>query len=653
MTGYLGQLRRPRKAMRHSSFKPLLDVLEDRVQPSAGYISPEPLMPIDPIPPIGDSPGVISVSTQYLQLTRGGPSESFTVVLNSQPSAEVDATLAVYDPDAGMDGTTVALDQAHLVFTTDDWNTPQTINVSAAAGTTPLDDAELTILGTTTSADANFDAQAVPPITVDVTDPVSTPPGVVLSNQYLNVTRGGNGDSFTMALATQPTDNVTVTIAQSGGDALQVSPTTLTFTPQNWSTAQMVSVGPPTSGAGDQDDTLTLTDSSNDPNYNNGDLPTIDVQVTDPAAALAGVVVSTSTLTVTAGGPSVTYTLALASQPSADVTIAISQFSPILDPPLPIAVNNAIIARPIFGGGSATTLNITPQTLTFTSDNWSTPQTVTVSAPAGTGSPLGTSVFLDDAVTSNDANYDGIWAPEVSVNVQSPYGLVLSTQHLDLTPGASASYTIALASQPSADVTVAINQGSPIGMAQPMAPGIAFAPIWQGSLSLTISPQTLTFTPDDWNTPQTVTVAAVAGSPGMGVFGFASLVSTVTSSDPNYNNIQTLNVYVSTIGPIPVGPPVYLPPVSLPPVVSLPVGSTHPITPPKHSGHGSTGTTTKMPKPPTHTPITVTKHPTNTGTKTTKHPPSTGTTKPKPVTHHVVQTHTVTGWTTKNTHGVK
>ena len=67
-------------------------------------------------------------------------------------------------------------------------------------------------------------------------------------------------------------------------------------------------------------------------------------------------------------------------------------------------------------------------------------------------------------------------------------GLALSRTDLKIDEGASGTYTVALASQPAADVTVAIGQ---------RPPGRA-----------TVSPASLTFTADNWNTPQTVTITS-------------------------------------------------------------------------------------------------------------------------------------------------
>ena len=67
-------------------------------------------------------------------------------------------------------------------------------------------------------------------------------------------------------------------------------------------------------------------------------------------------------------------------------------------------------------------------------------------------------------------------------------GLALSRTDLEIDEGESGTYTVALASQPASDVTVQISQ---------RPPGRA-----------TVSPASLTFTADNWNTPQTVTITS-------------------------------------------------------------------------------------------------------------------------------------------------
>ncbi len=71
-------------------------------------------------------------------------------------------------------------------------------------------------------------------------------------------------------------------------------------------------------------------------------------------------------------------------------------------------------------------------------------------------------------------------------------GLALSRNDLLIKEGQSGTYTVVLTSQPAADVTVAIGD-HPAGRA-------------------TVSPTSLTFTADNWNTPQTVTISSTEDS---------------------------------------------------------------------------------------------------------------------------------------------
>ena len=99
--------------------------------------------------------------------------------------------------------------------------------------------------------------------------------------------------------------------------------------------------------------------------------------------------------------------------------------------------------------------------------------------------------ILEDLYGNNLLTFTGQPATNGSTlaDVERPDGgLVLSRTDLEIDEGESGTYTVALASQPAADVTVEISQ---------RPPGRA-----------TVSPASLTFTADNWNTPQTVTITS-------------------------------------------------------------------------------------------------------------------------------------------------
>jgi large repetitive protein len=269
------------------------------------------------------------------------------------------------------------------------------------------------------------------------------------------------------------------------------------------------------------------------------------------------VIVSKEVLQVTPGGDADSYTLALASQPTADVTITINQGDPRLGALLDLA---SPVNRPV---ADSTPLDITPTKLAFTADNWNVPQMVKVSAPA-TGDSSPSFVLLSHSVISDDPNFNNVFVPYVFVqvgDVTPPIpppiqtgGVEVSTEKLDLVPGGPAqTYTLVLTSQPTADVTIDIRQSDPEVYA--MVPTIYPPPAFGDPVPLTITPTTLTFTADNWNVPQTVTVSAPASPTAADLTRFTFLSHTVRSDDPNYNDLFVPNVFVRVGDDLPPIPP--------------------------------------------------------------------------------------------------
>ena len=95
------------------------------------------------------------------------------------------------------------------------------------------------------------------------------------------VTEGGATDTLSLALASQPTANVTVTV---GGNAdVTAAPNTLTFTAANWNVAQTVTVSAvnDTLAEGPETASVTFATSSSDARYNNLSIAPVPVSVTD------------------------------------------------------------------------------------------------------------------------------------------------------------------------------------------------------------------------------------------------------------------------------------------------------------------------------------------------------------------------------------
>jgi hypothetical protein len=76
-----------------------------------------------------------------------------------------------------------------------------------------------------------------------------TTPSITATPTSLTVIQSTTG-TFTLALSSAPASNVTVSVGASGNTGLTASPTSLTFTPSNFSTAQTVTVTANSSGTG-------------------------------------------------------------------------------------------------------------------------------------------------------------------------------------------------------------------------------------------------------------------------------------------------------------------------------------------------------------------------------------------------------------------
>ena len=144
--------------------------------------------------------------------------------------------------------------------------------------------------------------------------------GVTIEPTALSVV-AGRSNEYTVRLATQPSGSVSVAITGQASTDLSLDKTTLTFTADNWDTAQRVTV----EGGQDDDaanDTATLTHTASGGDYASVS-NTLPVTVTDDDEP--AVVLSETGLTVTEGDAAgSSYTVRLATEPSGTVTVTVS-----------------------------------------------------------------------------------------------------------------------------------------------------------------------------------------------------------------------------------------------------------------------------------------------------------------------------------------
>ena len=273
--------------------------------------------------PNGSGTGItVTQSSCNLTVTESGAGSSINVVLNAAPTQNVTLTIASFNGE-------ISASPATVTFTPSNWNTPQTVTISA------VEDGEVDGDQTTTfrvyvssSTDSNY-SSGVPTayVPVRVIDSGMVP-GITISasggNTQLN--ESGAGDTLTVVLNTPPTDNVTVTLSDNDTDNSEVSysPTSITFTPSNWNTSQTITISALEDYIqdGHQTTLLTMTSSSSDTVSDNltatTELLTIDSQTA------AGITISQSSLTLTESGASDNLTFKLNTPPSGTVTLSLT-----------------------------------------------------------------------------------------------------------------------------------------------------------------------------------------------------------------------------------------------------------------------------------------------------------------------------------------
>jgi hypothetical protein len=393
---------------------------------------------------------------------------------------------------------------ASLTFTAANWNVAQTVTVTGADEF--VDDGNVgygVVTGSVTSADGNYNG--LNPADVGVTNTDNDTAGIGVSpTSGLVTSEAGAAATFNIVLQSQPTADVTVALSSSDVSEGTVGPASVTFTVANWNTPQTVTV----TGADDSLDdgnvgftVVTAAATSADSTYNG--MNASDVAASNTDDDTAGItVVPTSGLTTTEAGGTATFTVVLDSQPTANVVI-------------PISSSNTAEGT------------VGPASLTFTSANWNIPQTVTLT---------GANDFVDDgnvayaivtaAAVSADPSYSGRNAADVSatnsdddtagITVNPTAGLVTTEA------GGAATFTIVLNSRPPANVTV----------------GFSSTNTAEG----TVSVASVTFTPANWNVPQTVTVTGADDFVRDGDAPYGLVTSAATSTDANYGGLNAADV---------------------------------------------------------------------------------------------------------------
>jgi hypothetical protein len=490
-----------------------------------------------------DATGNTTIDSTPFNLSEGGSSTTRYVRLTSQPTASV--TVYVETDDASevllqVPGTNPAPANSRiaLTFKPSNWQTAQAFTVI------PVDDKlvdgniEVNLHVRTTSSDSfyNINEANLPKLPFRVNDNDSAK--LLVELQQSTISKAGNG-FLNLSLTAQPTADVTVSLVPSDSQFTINNRSigrgeTLIFTPNNWSTIQTISLWA-------VDDTtveditrsqLQLSTSSSDSSFNGLSINPVQIDIVDndlPQALIT--LISDSSEDAKPGRFRIELTNPApnsAGSTGIQVNYQISALS--LDPGLgypatPSSINK-ITQSPgstsgqvrIAPGHSSSDVIVVPID-DFVADTVN--KAFTVQLTPGEGYSL-----------SNDAVSNSATVQIINNDVA---GVVLFTSGervLVKETGESATYQLALLSQPTADVTIELRELIPSGASRQL-----------GTISEAYK-KTYTFTPSNWYTPQQISVwayddAKIEDGTGDNLFTgihAAQLSYTFSSNDSAYNS---------------------------------------------------------------------------------------------------------------------
>ena len=398
-----------------------------------------------------DTAGV-TVTTSTVAITEAGTTATYTIQLDSQPTSTVTVTVS---PDSASTVST-----SSIAFTSSNWNTPVTVTVTAVDDDVAQGAHSTTITHSASQTGGQYNSISIASVDMTITD--NDTAGVTVTTSTVAITEAGTTATYTIQLDSQPTSTVTVTV--SPDSASTVSTSSIAFTSSNWNTPVTVTVTATDDGniEGAHSTTITHTATQSGGQYNGISIASVVMNITDNDSAGVTITESGGSTTITEGGATDTYTIVLNTSPASPVEISVAT------------------------DGNST---VSTSSIIFTSANYNTAITVTVTAVDDSIAQGSRSSVITHTASSSDGNYDGISIASVTSTItdNDTAGVTITESggSTNITEaGGTDSYTIVLSSQPTSSVTITLTTSSQI----------------------LVSTSSIVFTSSTWNSAVTVTV---------------------------------------------------------------------------------------------------------------------------------------------------
>ncbi len=265
-------------------------------------------------------PGVTIIqSNGNTEVTEAGSTDTFTVMLNTQPTEDV--VIDIFNMDNGE----ATVSPTSLTFTSSNWNMPQPVVVTGVDDLLNDGDQVTGVSLTINEVMSDDDYDPLPDLTVNVVtinDDI-IPPGftIVETEGDTVVLESGTTDTFTVQIDVQPQSDVVITVSSNDPSEATVDKGTLTFTSSTWNIPQPIIVTGADDFLIDGDQTTFITLSIDDANSDNNfaSLPDQMVNV---------IAIDNDPLQVTAFSQTVTGFVAEFNQPIDPVELNLNNYLP-------------------------------------------------------------------------------------------------------------------------------------------------------------------------------------------------------------------------------------------------------------------------------------------------------------------------------------
>ena len=232
--------------------------------------------------------------------------------------------------------------------------------------------------------------------TISIVDAPVTPPGITVTpSTGLITSESGATASFTIVLDSQPANSVTVNLRSSDTTEGTVSPSSISFTTTNWNTSQKVTVTGVDDNLfdGDIKYNVSFTVQSTDSKYNGLTVVPVNLTNKDNEPLASFTVTPTAGLITSEAGGSASFSVVLDRAPASTVNITLTS-------------------------SDTTEGTVSPSSISFTTANWNTSQTITVTGVDDNLVDGDINYNVSFTVQSADTNYNGFTIAPVSLTNQ-------------------------------------------------------------------------------------------------------------------------------------------------------------------------------------------------------------------------------------------